>query len=385
MTLSEHEENETRTGKNEGNAIEKLDQTGYLTSKRLKRRHFLGILGAAAVSLSAVGALLKLSGHGKIVTRAISTASQKDKAQLTVLKQQYVGEANLSLQTALANQGVSEANANLLNDQQLLEASTPTGQKLSTTQIVLSANQSLPSTLPANSAIEDPYARMQADLQRALAKPMDQRRWGMVIDQRKCIGCSSCTVACKSENHLPPGVVYRPVIVNEVGTYPNVSMQFTPRPCMQCDNPPCVPVCPVGATYKRSDGIVVIDYDVCIGCRYCITACPYQARNFDWGLYYTSNTPQLESYEKVPSFEYNKEWPREAQDSPIGNTRKCHFCIQRLDAGILPACVTTCLGRATYFGDLNDPQSLVSELASKPNAVRLKEELGTEPKVYYLV
>lgn len=373
------EQNEEIRAKNEANITQGIP-------KKVKRRHFLAIFGATAVSITALGSFLRLAGHSKIVTKAISGAAKKDSTELNALKQQYVGEADNSLQSVLDNKGISEESANLLSNQQLLEASVPSGQQLASTQlVVLGSTQSSPSTLGPNSAIEDPYARMQADLQRALAKPMDQRRWGMVIDLRKCIGCSSCTVACKAENHLPPGVVYRPVIVEEVGTFPNVSMQFTPRPCMQCDNPPCVPVCPVGATYKRSDGIVVIDYDVCIGCRYCITACPYQARTFDWGLYYTSNTPQLESYEKVPSFEYDEEWPREGQESPIGNTRKCHFCIQRLDAGILPACVTTCLGRATYFGDLNDPQSLVSELASSSNATRLKEELGTEPKVYYLI
>ncbi len=132
-------------------------------------------------------------------------------------------------------------------------------------------------------ASEDVLIRMQRDLERALRKPVAQRKWGMVIDTRKCVGCSACTVACVMENKLPPGVVYRPVIDMEVGEYPNVSRKFLPRPCMQCDKPPCVPVCPVGATWKRPDGIVVIDYNACIGCRYCITACPYQARTYDFG------------------------------------------------------------------------------------------------------
>jgi Fe-S-cluster-containing dehydrogenase component len=96
-------------------------------------------------------------------------------------------------------------------------------------------------------------------------------------------------VGCVMENKLPPGVVYRPVIDTEVGVYPNVVRKFLPRPCMQCENPPCVPVCPVDATWKREDGIVVIDYNVCIGCRYCITACPYEARTFDFGENWTDN------------------------------------------------------------------------------------------------
>ena len=228
--------------------------------------------------------------------------------------------------------------------------------------------------------------RMQAELQRALKKPVEQRKWIMVIDTRKCVGCSACTVACKAENKLPPGVVYRPVLEEEVGTYPNVSRRFTPRPCMHCENPPCVEVCPVGATFKRPDGIVAINYDTCIGCRYCIAACPYGARTFDWGLDYTQGTPASpQPYEQEPSQEYGLNWPREQGLSPINNVRKCHFCLHRLNVGMLPACVTTCIGQATYFGDKNDPQSLVSELIGYPNATQLKPELGTDPKVYYLV
>lgn len=229
-----------------------------------------------------------------------------------------------------------------------------------------------------------PLLRMQHELLRALDKPIEQRRWVMVIDLRKCIGCHACTIACIAENHLPPGVVYRPVIEEEIGTYPNVTRRFLPVPCMQCDKPPCVPVCPVGATYKRPDGIVEIDYKTCIGCRYCIAACPYGARTFDFGEYYTAPTPALMVYEKSPSPEYGQSWPRAEGQSPIGNVRKCQFCLHRINAGMLPACTTTCIGLATYFGDANDPDSLVSELAANPNVMRLKAELGTEPKVYYL-
>ncbi|ADR35890.1 phenylacetyl-CoA:acceptor oxidoreductase PadC subunit [Oceanithermus profundus DSM 14977] len=247
-------------------------------------------------------------------------------------------------------------------------------------------------------AQEDVLLRMQRDLQRALTKPIDQRRWGMVIDTRKCVGCHACTVGCVMENKLPPGVVYRPVIDMEVGEYPNVDRRFLPRPCMQCDKPPCVPVCPVGATWKRKDGIVEIDYDACIGCRYCITACPYSARTFDFGENWTDAAAAgkdgplaLETgriYEELPNFEYGETWERGEgiiPQSPVGNARKCTFCIHRVEKGVLPMCATTCIGRATFFGDFNDPESLVSELIARNNAVRLKEELGTEPKVYYLV
>jgi len=231
---------------------------------------------------------------------------------------------------------------------------------------------------------ESVLVRMQRDIQKALQKPENQRRWVMVIDTRKCVGCHACTVSCVAENKLPPGVVYRPVLEHEYGTFPNVGKRFMPRPCMQCDNPPCVPVCPVSATWKRPDGIVAIDYEECIGCRYCITACPYSARTFDTGHTYTEGTVQQMEYELEPNFEYGQEWPRD-EGSPVGNVRKCHFCLHRLNEGELPACVTTCMGAANYFGDANDPDSLVAELIASPNALRLKEGLGTNPKVYYLI
>lgn len=233
----------------------------------------------------------------------------------------------------------------------------------------------------------DPILRMMEDLRRALKEPAAQRRWIMVIDLRKCVGCHACTVGCIAENKLPPGVVYRPVLEEEIGTYPHVTRRFTPRPCMQCDKPPCVGVCPVKATYKGDDGIVHIDYDKCIGCRYCVTACPYSARTFDFGEFYGEGTPDPSKapYEYAASFEYGEKRQRHGSRSPVGNVRKCHFCLHRLNAGMMPMCVSTCLGRATYFGDAKDPNSLVAELVARPNVVRLKEEMGTEPRVYYLM
>ena len=182
---------------------------------------------------------------------------------------------------------------------------------------------------------ENLLLRMQADIQRAMEKPEGERRWGMVIDLRKCVGCHACTMSCVAENKLPPGVVYRPVLDQEIGLYPNVTRRFMPRPCMQCEEPPCVPVCPVNATYKRPDGIVAIDYEQCIGCRYCITACPYSARTFDAGYTYTENTPAQQEYELLPNYEYGVEHARVpgSDESPIGNARKCHFCLHRLEQG----------------------------------------------------
>jgi len=232
---------------------------------------------------------------------------------------------------------------------------------------------------------EDPLVMMQRELERALEKPVEARKWGMVIDLRKCAGCHSCTVSCISENKLPPGVIYRPVFIREEGTYPEPELRFTPRPCMQCEAPPCVPVCPVNATWKGADHVVVIDYDVCIGCRLCVGACPYGARAMDPGTNYTDATPAVQPYERQPSHEYGRHWDRTQQEAPCGKARKCHFCLHRVERGLLPMCVTTCICRATYFGDLAEAKSLVSQLASRPNRMILLEEKGTRPLVTYLV
>jgi len=244
----------------------------------------------------------------------------------------------------------------------------------------LSAPQSIPEDDTA-----DPLVRMQAELRTAMAKPVEQRRWAMVIDTRKCVGCHACTVACIAENKLPPGVVYRPVVQEEIGKFPNVQLRFFPRPCMQCDEPPCVPVCPVNATWKRPDAIVTIDYDKCIGCRYCVAACPYGARTSDFGHHYTDGTPALQPYETQPNHEYGKSWSRENHGSPMGNARKCQFCLHRLEQGELPQCVTTCIGRANYFGDANDEDSLIAAKLRAANQVKLLEEKHTLPRVTYLV
>ncbi|MBB5171927.1 sulfate reduction electron transfer complex DsrMKJOP subunit DsrO [Texcoconibacillus texcoconensis] len=206
-------------------------------------------------------------------------------------------------------------------------------------------------------------------------------KWGMVIDLRKCVGCETCTVSCKAENRTPPGVTYNQVFIEEEGTFPNVSRTNIPRPCMHCDRPPCASVCPVRATYKAENGIVVQDSDRCIGCRYCMVACPYGARSFDFG----ENYDEMLGFEDMQSPEHGMDrGEREDGKSPIGTVRKCNFCFHRLERGEEPACVETCIGDARYFGDLNDPESTVSKLASSSRAFRLKEEYGTEPRVYYL-
>jgi molybdopterin-containing oxidoreductase family iron-sulfur binding subunit len=218
-------------------------------------------------------------------------------------------------------------------------------------------------------------------------------RYGMVIDTRRCVGCKACTVACKQENKTPPGVSYTVVVEEAIGNRPDDKPIFMTKPCFHCEKPPCVDVCPVSATFKRAqDGIVVVDYDRCIGCRYCETACPYGARYFDFGENYPTITAGTE-FAKVPSPEYGQFRLRQEDKSPVGNVRKCTFCVHLQDengqydkaAGRWPACAKTCTAKAIHFGDFNDPNSEVSRLLSERQAIRLKEELGTEPNVYYLL
>ncbi|WP_267640021.1 4Fe-4S dicluster domain-containing protein [Haloarchaeobius amylolyticus] len=212
--------------------------------------------------------------------------------------------------------------------------------------------------------------------------PDGDETWGMVIDLQKCVGCDSCTVACKAENRTPPGVSYNVVMEEEHGEFPNVTRTNVPRPCMQCENPPCVQVCPVSATYKMDNGVVNVDYDRCIGCRYCMIACPYGARYFDFGENYDD---EVDGSGEVTSPEYGVDrGPREDGKSPVGNVRKCSMCMHRLNRGEEPACVETCVGDARNAGDLDDPESEVAELADSTRSFQLKESEGTDPNVYYL-
>lgn len=207
-------------------------------------------------------------------------------------------------------------------------------------------------------------------------------KWAMVIDLKKCVGCDTCTVSCKAENRTPPGISYNVVMETLEGDFPNIHTINLPRPCMQCDRPSCVQVCPTRATYKMENGIVAIDNDRCIGCRYCIVACPYGARSFDFGDSYEE---EMVGFNDVTSPEYGMErGERKKGKTPIGTVRKCSFCFHRLERGEEPACVETCIGDARFFGDINDPNSVVSKLAASPRAFRLKEELGNQPSVIYL-
>lgn len=205
------------------------------------------------------------------------------------------------------------------------------------------------------------------------------KRLGMVIDTQRCIGCHTCAVACKSENNLPDGVWWNRVITvggdqmdTPSGEFPNVMMDFMTLACQHCENPACVPVCPTGATFKREeDGIVLIDYDKCIGCGACIQACPYEGvrtRNAEAISYATGF--------QVGDFDVQQQQPQ--------TVSKCTFCVQRVDRGELPACIEVCPTRARFFGDLNDPESDASQAIEGRETFKLREDKGTDPNVVFL-
>ncbi len=207
---------------------------------------------------------------------------------------------------------------------------------------------------------------------------MSTTRYGLVVDTRRCIGCQTCAMACKFENNLPKSVWWNQAKTvggehadTPEGAYPNLKMSFFTFSCQHCDNAPCAKVCPVGATYKREDGIVMQDTERCIGCRYCIAACPYEGvRNYNW------DEPAYSVSHAVGA--------KGVQQHHKGTVDKCSLCYHRVDEGLEPACVHDCPARARHFGDLNDPESEVSKLVATREHFQLLPEEGTHPGIYFL-
>jgi len=223
-------------------------------------------------------------------------------------------------------------------------------------------------------------------------------RYGMVIDLDRCMGCRACMEACKVENATPESSFFMYVFRFEQGEYPASRVSFLPRPCMHCDNAPCVKVCPVGARYKREDGIVATDWDRCIGCRYCEVACPYGVNTFNWrdpneGQYLDWSGSEVSSEDgsvlpyRNPALDeaYGPEQRRIAGGGHTqGVMEKCTFCVHRVEDGLDPACAQTCPVQAIMFGDLDDEGSSASRALRQRESFTLLEEVGTEPRVHYV-
>ncbi len=212
------------------------------------------------------------------------------------------------------------------------------------------------------------------------------RQWAMVIDLRRCDGCAGlavppqCTQACNWSRLVPDGQQWIEVYEPESGHLPSAGSHFLPAPCMQCQNAPCVNVCPVGATFHSPEGVVRIDQERCIGCRLCMAACPYDRRFFNWGEPLQIPDAAAAPYDvetQVPAIE--------------GTVMKCDFCTDRTRAGGMPACVEACPRHAIYIGDLEEGIATngaemveMRELLIQDGVQRYKEDLGTEPRVYYI-
>jgi molybdopterin-containing oxidoreductase family iron-sulfur binding subunit len=227
--------------------------------------------------------------------------------------------------------------------------------------------------------------RMQQDLEQTLASGKTPS-WLMVVDTRKCIGCDACSVACRAENPTGPEGNFRRVIKKDLPIGPRPWVIYKPVNCLQCDDAPCARAVPQGMIVKRPDGIVDFNYDRLKGpyAQAAAQACPVKAIHIDGGKTFTQGTPHPQEYENRAFAENGKVYSRKPGANPLTDTaRKCTFCSHLLDAAMLPACVTTCIGGAMYFGDANDPGSLINEITQGRRIFKGHENLGLKPRVIY--
>ncbi len=200
---------------------------------------------------------------------------------------------------------------------------------------------------------------------------MANKHYAMVIDLNTCVGCNACMAACAIENQTPVWDNKWRTYVHDIeigNTDELVRRRFFPRLCNHCDNPPCMSVCPTGATHKLDNGIVIVDDSMCMGCRACAMACPYDAR-------YDVTSDDIEK---------GTDFFGELLHRSDPSVDKCSFCSHRVALGQKPACVETCVGSARMFGDLNDPKDEVAKLVATGVAKPLMAHLGTRPNVYYI-
>jgi Fe-S-cluster-containing dehydrogenase component len=210
----------------------------------------------------------------------------------------------------------------------------------------------------------------------------------MAIELKRCVGCYECVLACKAEHFLPPDIFWNRVLVGEKGKYPTVTKLIYSVRCNHCADPACVKVCPTGATQQREDGIVWVDEDKCVGCRYCMVACPYQMRMmYEDGHKQYFPGQELTEHEKVG---------RELYPHTLGVVQKCVFCKERIDSGMAlgltpgvdreatPACVINCPTKAIHFGDLDDPNSEINRIIKEKHGHPFHAEFGTDPSIFYI-
>ena len=203
------------------------------------------------------------------------------------------------------------------------------------------------------------------------------KRYGLLVDLRRCVGCGSCQVSCKMENSVPMGHFRAKVDFADEGAYPTAKRHFFPKLCNHCSEPPCVEVCPVpGATYKREDGIVMVNRDLCIGCGRCADTCPYGARYLH---------PHLPIRNDPKPYAKEVKEVRGKTAKELLMVDKCDYCSHRLAEGEEPACVRNCVGRARIFGDMNDPNSHISKLKASNRTEEWNPEAGTKPNNPYIV